>query len=216
MNQQLLQILLSWPKCYITGPDLRTRLQGSDDAKKAIVKRAVHEAFLERLKNDLYLIKNCGHKHRPNAFELAQFIHGPSYISFESALSHYRWIPEAVMVICSATIKQTRTYDVSLATFSYEKTPIQSFHLGVTQHQSDDAYYMMADPWKALADMMYTRKRYWQDINALQHDLRIEADSLLQSDLTVLQTLALQYAHLATRRCLKQLLHNVLNVKGNS
>ena len=67
MNKNLLIQLINWPKYYITGAELGIIVPGESNSRKAIIKRAVQEGFLERLKRNLYLIKNIDNKPPVNA-----------------------------------------------------------------------------------------------------------------------------------------------------
>lgn len=216
MNKNLLIQLVNWPKYYISGAELRIILPGESNSRKAIIKRAIHEGFLERVKRNLYLIKNIENKPPVNAFEMAQFVYGPSYISFESALSYYGWIPEAVPVICSATVKQSKEFNTHIATFSYEKIPNKIFSVGVMQIKEDKSYYLIANPWKAVADMNYTRKKNWSDINEFMGDLRIELASLINSNIELLNVLSQEYPHKLTRKVLKSIFNSLDKFGGNN
>lgn len=206
MNKTLLEALIHWPKPFITGVDLQVLLDNTVDARKGIVKRAVKEGYLLRLKQNLYVIQKFPQKTLPDTFELAQFIYGPSYISFESALSYHRWIPEAVHVITSASAKKTHRFETSLGIFGFEKIPIAAFSLGIQSKEEGDVRYLIASPWKALADMMYCRKKNWVNIQDLSDDLRIERETLRNSDCTLLELLAKHYPHKKTRNSLERLL----------
>lgn len=203
MNSNLLQQLINWPNYFISGTELRAMLGGTEDARKAIIKRAVHEGYLQRIRRDYYLIRNISNKPMINVFELAQFIYGPSYISFESALGYHGWIPERVTITCSATVKQTKSFSTSVGKFSFEKIPNDSFKLGVTYTKEENARYLMADPWKAIADMVYCRKKTWDSINDLMLDLRIEEDSIKNSKLDLLAELSNKYPHKFTMQTLQ-------------
>jgi len=50
---------------------------------------------------------------------IANKIHKPSYISFETALSHYHLIPESIYMITSASTKRTSMFETAMARFSY-------------------------------------------------------------------------------------------------
>src|SRR3989338_11383925 len=141
MNSNFLQQLVNCPNYFISGTELKSMLPGTEDARKAIIKRAVHEGYLQRLRRDYYLIRNIANKPIINTFELAQFIYGPSYISFESALSYHGWIPERVSITCSATIKQTKTFNTPVGEFSFEKIPNDSFKLGVSYVKEENTKY---------------------------------------------------------------------------
>lgn len=49
----------------------------------------------------------------------ANKIYKPSYISFETAMSHYRLIPESIYMITSASTKRTALFETPLVRFSY-------------------------------------------------------------------------------------------------
>ena len=59
-------------------------------------------------------------RHTP-AYLLAGSIYGPSYISFEYALSFYGMIPEAVYTVTSATFekKKKKKFETAFGTFTY-------------------------------------------------------------------------------------------------
>ena len=57
-------------------------------------------------------------RHTP-AYLLAGSIYGPSYISFEYALSFYGMIPEAVYTVTSATFVKKKKFETAFGTFTY-------------------------------------------------------------------------------------------------
>ena len=202
MNKLLLEHLIRWPKSYITGTDLRIILDKTEDSRKGIIKRTIKEGFLEKLKENIFLIKKITNKSLPDCFELAEIIYGPSYISFESALSFHGWIPEAVYTTCSAAVKQSKNFKTCLGVFSYEKIPERIFSVGISHHKSENSSYFVADPWKALADLIYTRKKNWPHLEGLSQDLRIEYETMKLSNLQVLSTVATSYPNQRTRNVL--------------
>ena len=54
-------------------------------------------------------------------YAIANKIYRPSYISFETAMSYYRLIPESIYVITSVSSKRTYVFETPLARFSYRK-----------------------------------------------------------------------------------------------
>lgn len=50
---------------------------------------------------------------------IANKIYKPSYISFETALSHHRLIPESIYMITSAATRRTYLFETPVARFSY-------------------------------------------------------------------------------------------------
>ena len=216
MNNTLLEALIGWPKPFIKSPDIRLLLGRSLDACKGIIKRAVHEGYLLRLRQGLYLIKMLPNKPLPNKFELAQQIYGPSYISFESALSYAGWIPEAVVVTCSACIKQTKEFRTHLGTFTYEKIPNSIFNVGVSFVKENESSYLIADPWKAIADMIYFRNRRWKSIHELSGDLRIEMAEIETSNKELLQFLSKHYPHALTQKILIKFYSELIDFLGEN
>lgn len=209
MNLPLFEQLVKWPAHIISGADLRAILPKSENARKAIIKRTVQEGYLQSLKRDYYLICRIPNKASLNTFELAQFIYGPSYVSLESALSYHGWIPERVTTTCSATIKQARSFSTPIGEFSFEKVPNTSFPQGVYFLKQDHARFLMADPWKAIADMIYCRKKNWASIHDIMSDLRIEEDNVQHHPLTLLAELSDIYPHKRTQKIL-QTIHREL------
>ena len=64
-----------------------------------------------------------------SAYLLAGSIYGPSYISFEYALSYYGLIPEAVYTVTNATFdkKKKKIYETEFGTFTYCDILLQYF-----------------------------------------------------------------------------------------
>jgi|SRR3990167_5098344 len=211
MKKKLIKILEQWPKAYICSVDLRVKLDSTSDALHALLKRAVKEGILIRLKRDFYLIFSKIQKQKPEAFEIAALLYGPSYISMESALSFHGWIPEAVPTINSACSKRSNKLENFLGVFIYRNIPLSVFHVGISSQHSniDNGCYLMAEPWKAVADYIYLRKRSWSNIIALSNDLRIELDIIQNSDLNLLEKLAEIYPNKKVRNALKIILKDL-------
>jgi len=207
MKKKLIKILDQWPKSYISSGDLRPVLDSTLNSLHSLLKRAVKEGILIRLKRDFYLISRKIQKIKPEAFEIASLLYGPSYISMESALSFHGWIPESVPTINSACSKRTKKFETFLGNFSYFNIPISIFHVGVSSKHNDfskvNACFLIADPWKAIADYIYLKKRTWTNVIALSNDLRIELDLIQHSDLNLLAKLSKIYPSKRVRKVLQ-------------
>jgi predicted transcriptional regulator of viral defense system len=139
---------------------------------------------LIRLKKGKYLItKNL--KDNPPSLELiANHLYGPSYVSFETALSNQGLIPERTYLIKSAISKRKKTFHTPLGSFEYIRVPERYYSVGVMQYQRQDQYtYLIASPEKALCDVIITTKGLRiQSFKAmhsyLTEDLRLETDNL--------------------------------------
>lgn len=156
------------------------------------------------MRNDVYLITQAFRQKLPDTFELAQLIWGPSYVSFESALSYYGWIPEAVYVISSACSKKGKSVTTPIGIFSFEHIPIDAFSMGLHYVQEDSGCYLIAQPWKAVADMIYSRYKTWENLTQFSEDLRIERETLTSSNIELLRYLSENYSSLRTRKILNQ------------
>ncbi len=90
---------------------------------------------------------------------LAGHIYGPSYLSFDYALSVYALIPETVFnTFTSATFKKSKTkvYENHFGTFIYRDVPEAVYSLDVLIKEEGDYSYLIATPEKALCDKLYS------------------------------------------------------------
>lgn len=89
---------------------------------------------------------------------LANIIYGPSYLSFDFALSYYGLIPEAVYTFTSATFekKKEKIYTTRFGTFTYRDIPASAYPYGIRLVTENQYIYAIASPEKALCDKLYT------------------------------------------------------------
>lgn len=125
---------------------------------------------------------------------LANMIYGPSYLSYESALSEHGLIPERVEALTSATTGKTRIFTTPLGTFTYVHQNTAYYSLGFARRPVDETRgYLLADPEKALADRVL-RERGRFSIRSmgefLFENLRIEPDDFRNLDEALLELLA--------------------------
>lgn len=132
------------------------------------------------------------------AYLLAGSIYGPSYISFEFALSFYGLIPEAVRVVTCASFekKKKKTYDTVFGTFTYRDVPSAAFPFGLKVLKEGDYYYRIASAEKALCDKIYTEPPV-SNIRGLEsllfEDLRIDEDEFNKLDVDKISFLSDKY-----------------------
>ena len=90
---------------------------------------------------------------------LAGAIYGPSYLSFDYALSVHALIPEAVYgTYTSATFRKgkTKRYENAFSIFLYRDIPAAVYPLGVEIKVEGGYSYQIASPEKALCDKLYS------------------------------------------------------------
>lgn len=197
MNKHLTHTLLNHKRAWLTSVSFDKVLGGSIDRQRAIVKRAVQEGWLQKLRNELYipgekLGKAQGVVH---PFLYAAPIYNPSYISLESALSYHGLIPEAVYTTTSVTTKPAKTFSTPLGLYSYEKMPAPLFYTGVMIDKIGPWNFFIATPIKALCDIMYTQGKKWPSLEAASEDLRLDVDEMPALTKKVLSELKDYYHH---------------------
>ena len=114
-----------------------------------------------------------------NGYLLAGSIYGPSYLSFDYALSYYGLIPEKVTAFTSATFdkKKKKSYDNQFGSFLYRDVPRNVYPLGINVIEEGEYNYQIATPEKALCDKLYTLNpisNMSELENVLFNDLRID------------------------------------------
>jgi hypothetical protein len=114
--------------------------------------RWVKKGYLLKLKNGIYAFNKDYGQIRGEA--VATVLYQPSYLSMESALSHYGFIPEMVYTYVSVTSKTNRTFDNKLGHFIYRHVKSTLFW-GYEEVKTDTGRYLIAEPEKAVLDYLY-------------------------------------------------------------
>lgn len=129
---------------------------------------------------------------------LAGSIYGPSYISFEYALSYYGLIPERVSTVTCATFnkKKKKKYDTSFGIFTYRDIPNLAYPEEIILKTEGDYSYQIATPEKALCDKLYSLEpinNYDNLCNMLFNDLRIDEDEFNKLNVSKVEKLSNLY-----------------------
>jgi len=147
----------------------------------ALLKRAVAKREIWRIHRGLYCLADRHARSKVNPLELAQRIHGPSYVSLETALAYHGWIPEGVQAITSTALGRSRTFDTPVGLFSFTRVPQRKLLAGVRRVSDDEGgAFFLATPLKALADLVYAQRRDWHSTTPLVESLRVEEESLAE------------------------------------
>jgi len=157
-------------------------LGGSNERRYGQVNRAMKTGDLIRVKRGLYVLANKYRDKQIHPFTLAQQLIPSSYISAESALSYHGWIPESAQSIFSITAKKKSvSYEnETLGKFEFQRmtTKPDYFLQSVTRYELQEQVALIADPMRALLDLMYLRKTHWQGLDYLLKGLRIDEASI--------------------------------------
>lgn len=130
--------------------DLQRYFKVNYETAKRFISRGVNKKIYIQLKRGLYALADMP----PTSYPIANLLYTPSYISFDTALSHYGLIPETVYSITSATTKATRRFIVQGINYTYQ-TLKKEFFTGYHAIKYQGETVLLAEPEKALADYLY-------------------------------------------------------------
>lgn len=176
----------------ITFDDLAIRYKDYTDIKGRI-RRDIQTGKLTQVARGVYESNaNTDGKY------LAGIIYGPSYLSFDYALSHYSLIPESIYnTYTSATFNKgkIKRYENSFGLYIYRDIPNAVYNLGVNIVEENGYSYQIASAEKALCDKLYSLQpvKNKRELNMLLFsDLRIDKilfDKLNKDDIMQLAPL---------------------------
>ncbi len=123
-------------------------------------------------------------------------LYGPSYVSFETALSYYQLIPEKVNNITCASFNKNKNkeYHTDIASFYYYHVPNAVYPLSLKQVNENGYYFIIASPEKAILDQLYKINRKEASFEeVLFSNLRIDQDLLFKLNKKEVKLLAPLY-----------------------
>lgn len=153
------------------------------------IKDLKDKGFIETMKKGLYIAGPALYGDKPDPFLLANHLHGPSYISNETALSYYGLIPERVYGITSVTIKNSRKFKTPVGRFNYIHLELPYYAFGIDSIKvAGNLYALIASAEKAICDKIVTTSGLFlrsarSAYDFLIDDLRIEESNLKGLDL---------------------------------
>lgn len=129
------------------------------------------KGYIKKIVNKWYIFSKVPQSEKL-FYRISNCIYHPSYISLESALSYYGFIPETVYIHQAVSTKRTIAYTTSLGTYNY-RTVRPELYFGYTILRFDEQPILMAEPEKALLDYLYLNARLnsLDDIEALRLNL---------------------------------------------
>ena len=148
----------------------------------------------------LFLVTKGIYETNPNieGYYLANIIYGPSYLSFDFALSYYGLIPERVYTYTSATClkKKSKTYSNQFGNYTYNDVPSSVFSYFINIKEENGYTYFIASKEKALCDKLYSLKPISNQkelSKLLFEDLRIDEYELTKLNLDDIDILSSLY-----------------------
>lgn len=174
-----------------------------------MISRMCKKGELIRLKNGFFVIADKIQDAPVPYEQIANLLYGPSYLSYEWALSYYGMIPEGVYVVTSASAVESKSYSTPLGVFEYSVLSHQRYVTGITQQENRAGNFLIATPEKALADLVHKKSKQLSSKDLLV-DLvearRIDEEVLKNLDKSHLAEIAENYRSTAV--------HNLLNAIG--
>ena len=155
-------------------PDFDNRRLVEWQQKSYIQKiRREYYCFQEKIKDEQFL------------FFAANKIYSPSYISMESALAYYNFIPEGVFLTTSISTRNTASYKTPVGAFTFHNVKPTLF-FGYRLLQADGLSIKIAEPEKVILDFLYLKKLNSKDdldslrLNIIQIKEIVDFDKLDQ------------------------------------
>ena len=169
-------------------------LLGVAGDKRGKIARMIHSGDLIRLRRGLYATRRD-----LNPLCLAASMYGPSYISFETALSYHGLIPEAVFEVTSATLKRPAEFENIFGRYRYRRVPERVYSLGIERVTEFGLPFLIASPTKAVCDRiaLEPRMRSMSDVKRWAELIRL--DETIELDLAMLEACAENYQRPAVR-----------------
>ena len=117
------------------------------------------KGFLQPIKQGVYLISE-DLADRPFSKEiLANLIYGPSYISLDTALAHYGFIPERVSVTTSIAFGRGKYFSTPVGEFEYHAIKKTIYPFGIKLKEVfDGSFCQYATAEKALLDFIHIKE----------------------------------------------------------
>lgn len=211
MNRLTKRIIAQIPHPFFTVKEIIALEPLSDTVRYALVKRALADGDILKIKRGLYTLSPLYRKTKINPLSAAQLIYGPSYISLETALSVHGWIPEGVRDFTSVSLRPSKEFDTPIGDFAYVCIPQKALYAGVVRRIDNEGQcWLIASPLKALADYVYSHKLDWTSKDPLIKSLRIDEDQLSEISHDDFDELEKNYSSRRVQRFLAGLKREVL------
>lgn len=194
----------------LSANQLQRLLDGSSARRYGLVNRALKAGELIQAQRGLYLLSNAYRSTPAHPFALAQKMMPGSYVSAETALGFHGWIPEVVHSVLSVTARaKSVSYEHEmLGKFEFRRmTVVSGYWLqGVARQELQQQVALIAEPLRALLDLVYLRKLPWRGLDYLLEGLRIDEQSLRAVSSTQIIRLLDVYKGKREQQFIKQLM----------
>jgi hypothetical protein len=193
-------------------------LGGSDASRYGLVNRALKDGSLIRLKRGTYALDKRNRNESVHPFGAAQALLPGSCVTFETALAYHGWIPEAVYTVASVTPgRKTITRNTpDFGQFTFHPLAIHDYQFmtSVAREKLGSLTAFIAEPLRALMDLVALRKTQWSGLDWLTVGMRIDQDHLLSLRRKDFSALKSVYKHKAVNEFLHSFESSILSAKA--
>ena len=113
------------------------------------------KGLVRSLRRGLYVLGPQDREVEPSLFYLANQMFVPSYVSLESALAFYGFIPEFVAQTTSVTSRKTCTFQNDFGRFTFQHVASRGFGGFDSVRDQNGFATLVATPEKAVIDFLY-------------------------------------------------------------
>jgi len=193
----------------LTDNQLGRLISGSSQRRYNLVNRAMKADELIRLRRGLYMLPEKYRSQPCHPYALAQRLVPGSYVSLETALAFHGWIPEAVYTTASVVPgRKAKDFNIELlGRFTFHPMAIETgyFLELVERVQLGEQAVLIAQPVRALLDLVCLKKIEWQGLAWLVRGMRINEDVLNRISRAELRTLKHVYMHKRVQKFIVEL-----------
>jgi hypothetical protein len=184
-------------------------VDGTPQRRYNLVNRAMQHGELLQLRRGLYLLAPNLQNSFPHPYVLAQALQPGSYISMETALSFHGWIPESVPTTLSVLPgrRQLVVNHPALGLYRFYPLALHSgqFLQAVDRHIFSGQTALVAQPLRALLDMVCFRKLEVTDMKTLAASMRIDDELFDSVNPATWELMQQVYLHKRMRECIQSL-----------
>ena len=197
----------------VSQAQLARLVEGTPQRRYNLVNRAMQHGELLQLRRGLYLLAPKMQNSSLHPYVLAQALQPGSYISMETALSFHGWIPESVPTTLSVLPGRRQLVVNHPLLGLYRFYPL-ALHCGqflqaVDRHIFSGQVALVAQPLRALLDMLCFRKLGVTDMKTLTASMRIDDELFASVNPATWELLQQVYLHKRMRECIQSLRREV-------
>ncbi len=197
----------------VSQAQLARLVDGTPQRRYNLVNRAMQHGELLQLRRGLYLLAPNLQNSLSHPYVLAQALQPGSYISMETALSFHGWIPESVPTTLSV-LPGRRQFVVDHPVLGLYRFYPLALHCGqflqaIDRYTFSGQTALVAQPLRALLDMVCLRKLEVADMKTLAASMRIDEELFGSVDPATWELMQQVYLHKRMRECIQSLQREV-------